>query len=249
MNIQKKKVERNREWSVSTQKKLASMLGVSAFLSGAVLSACDLGTNTTSGAVLPPETGASSERETLSSSSEQATLNSSSSSERSSSSLEPIMTPGVVPPDIDNSSSSAYQPNSSSAPVSGVSSSSYSIDTLEITSGEIAPPDTLEPESGSPFDQSHDLSSSSSIPPFPPQAGVVELDPESSSSSVDVLPSSSANEVEIDSTLTAGLPVLEESSSSAEPEPFPGDPIEIEPEPLSGVVAEPEVIYIDDPKD
>lgn len=202
MNIQKKKVERNREWSVSTQKKLASMLGVSAFLSGAVLSACDLGTNTTSGAVLPPEAGASSERESLSSSSEQATLNSSSSSERSSSSLEPIMTPGVVPPDIDNSSSSAYQPNSSDTPpIAGISSamqdppkmssSSYAVDTLEVTAGEIVPPlesssssEFLEPESGTNIDTGH----------------------------------------------------LDSSSSSAEPEPLPGDPIVLDPEPLSGIL-------------
>lgn len=233
MNISKGKVLKNYEWSASTQRKLASLLGVSAMISGVALTACDLGSNTTSSsesgselssssAELPPESGV----------------------------VEPEPTCGDMPCDRQESlSSSSVQPNSSSAPVSGVSSSSYSIDTLEITSGEIAPPDTLEPESGSPFDQSHDLSSSSSIPPFPPQAGVVELDPESSSSSVDVLPSSSSNEVEIDSTLTAGLPVLEESSSSAEEIYIPaGDPV-LPPEPLSGDVAEPDVTYIDDPKD
>ncbi|WP_405341890.1 hypothetical protein [Fibrobacter sp.] len=213
MNIRKSKVVKNREWSASTQKKLASMLGVSAMISAAALTACDFGSNTTdrnvsgselssSSVDLPPESGVVEPPEPtcgelpcdgyerLSSSSEQ---------QNSSSSSEPPLSAGILPPQIDESSSS-----------------SYSIDSLEVTSGEIAPPDTLEPESGSPFDQLHDLSSSSTIPEFPPQAGVVEPDFGSSSSSVDVLPSSSSNEVEIDSTLTAGLPVIEESSSSEE---------------------------------
>jgi hypothetical protein len=55
--------------------------------------------------------------------------------------------------------------------------------------------------------------------------------------------SSSSSE---DEYITAGLPVL---SSSSEPEPLPGDPIELPPEPLSGDVADPDPIYIDDPKD
>ena len=235
MNIQTGKVLKNCEWSASTQKKLASMLGVSAMLSlsGAALTACD----STSGSVLGPELSSSSEN-----------------LPPESGVVEPEPTCGDMPCDGEfPPSSSSLQPNSSSSdPVSGISSSSlepplsagilppqieessssYEIDTLEITSGEIAPPpDTLEPESGSPFDQSHDLSSSSMIPEFPPQAGVVEPDFGSSSSSVDVLPSSSSNEVEIDSTLTAGLPIIEESSSSAEERYIPaGDPV-LPPEP------------------
>ena len=38
MNIRKCKVEKNREWSASTQKRLAAALGVSALVS---LTACD----------------------------------------------------------------------------------------------------------------------------------------------------------------------------------------------------------------
>ena len=226
MNICKGKVLKNCEWSASTQKKLASMLGVSAMISAAALTACDLGSNTTSGDITgSPET-------TLSSSSEEdqptcgevpcdgeypssssKRLNSSSSSVKdnsSSSTEEPPLSAGILPPEIEQSSSS-----------------SYSIDTLQVTSGEIAPPDTLEPESGSPFDQS--LSSSSSGPEFPPQAGVVAPPEfESSSSTEDVLSSSSAMDVEIDSTLTAGLPVIEESSSSEERFIPAGDPVIIE---------------------
>ena len=261
MNIQKGKVLKNCEWSASTQKRLASMLGVSAMLSlsGAALTACDLGSNTTSGAVSGPEVSSSSE-----------------DLPPESGVVEPPEpTCGEMPCDgQEPPSSSSVQPNSSSSgPVSGISSSSFdypplagilppssssnAIDTWQVTSGEIAPPDTLEPESGSPFDQS----SSSSGPEYPPLGGIVML-PESSSSSEKVESSSSEEEYvtaglpvieessssanEIDSTLTAGLPVL---SSSSEPEPLPGDPIELPPEPLSGDVADPDPIYIDDPKD
>lgn len=213
MNIRKGKVVKNCEWSASTQKKLASMLGVSAMISAAALTACDLGSNTTSGDITgSPETTLSSssedDQENPSSSSKRLNSSSSSVKDDSSSSIgEPPLSAGILPPDDLYSSSSSTQPNSSSSPVAGISSSSYEIDSLQVTSGEIAPPDTLEPESGSPFDQSHDLSSSSSGPEFPPQAGVVAPPEfESSSSSVD----------EIDSTLTAGLPVIEESSSSEE---------------------------------
>lgn len=229
MNIRKGKVVKNCEWSASTQKKLASMLGVSAMISAAALTACDLGSNTTSGDITgSPETTLSSSSEEdqptcgevpcdgeYHPSSSSKRLNSSSSSVKdnsSSSAEEPPLSAGILPPEIEQSSSS-----------------SYSIDTLQVTSGEIAPPDTLEPESGSPFDQSHDLSSSSSGPEFPPQAGVVAPPEfESSSSTEDVLSSSSAMDVEIDSTLTAGLPVIEESSSSEERFIPAGDPVIIE---------------------
>ena len=225
MNISKGKVLKNCEWSAATQKRLASMLGVSAMLSAAALTACDFGSNTTSGDVASPELSSSS----INLPPESGVV------EPPEPTCGEMPCDGQFPP-----SSSSVQPNSSSTPVSGVSSSSfdypeypplagilppqdissssYAIDTLEITSGEIAPPDTLEPESGSPFDQSHDLSSSS------------QADPSSSE----------------DEYLTAGLPVL---SSSSEPEPLPGDPIELPPEPLSGDVADPDPIYIDDPKD
>ena len=208
MNISKGKVLKNLEWSASTQKKLASMLGVSAMLSAAALTACDFGSNTTSGDVVSPELSSSSEN----------------LPPESGVVEPPEPTCGEMPCDGEYPpSSSSVQPNSSSStpvsevsssssdypdypPLAGIlppqSSSSYAIDTLEITSGEIAPPDTLEPESGSPFDQSHDFSSSS-------QTAL-------SSSSTEVLSSSSEREVEIDTTLTAGLPVIEESSSSEE---------------------------------
>ena len=222
MNIQKGKVLKNCEWSASTQKRLASMLGVSAMLSAAALTACDLGSNTTSGAVSGPEVSSSSE-----------------DLPPESGVVEPpeptcgeLPCGGQEPP-----SSSSVQPNSSSSgPVSGISSSSfeypplagilppssssYAIDTLQVTSGEIAPPDTLEPESGSPFDQS----SSSSGPEYPPLGGIVML-PESSSSSEKVVSSSSEEEY-----VTAGLPVIEESSSSEERYIPAGDPV-LPPEP------------------
>ena len=211
MNISKGKVLKNREWSASTQKKLASMLGVSAMLSAAALTACDFGT--TSGDVTGPELSSSSENlppesgvveppeptcgempcdgeypPEISSSSQEQPLMSSSSSQPSmpfsSSDYPPLA--GIVAP---SSSSIDFRPHSSS---------SYAIDTLEITSGEIAPPDTLEPVSSS----------------------------------------SSTLEVEIDTTLTAGLPVIEESSSSEEFYVPAGDPVLPE-----------DPIYIDDPKD
>ena len=238
MNIQKGKVLKNREWSASTQKKLASMLGVSAMISAAALTACDFGT--TSGDVTSPELSSSSEN----------------LPPESGVVEPPEPTCGEMPCDGEYPpSSSSVQPNSSSStpvsevsssssdypeypPLAGIlppqSSSSYAIDTLEITSGEIAPPDTLEPESGSPFDQSHDFSSSS-------QANL------SSSSEGEILTaglpvieesSSSEREVEIDTTLTAGLPVIEESSSSEEFYVPAGDPVLPE-----------DPIYIDDPKD
>ena len=207
MNIQKGKVVKNCEWSAATQKKLASMLGVSAMLSAVALTACDYGT--TSGSVVVPEVSSSFED------------------------LPPES--GVVePPEPTCGDLPCDEPHSSS--------SSIRLDSLEITSGEIIPPFESsssseeefppqagilppEPEAGSPFDQFYDSSSSSSEPEYPPLAGVVTIQESSSS---EALPSSSSDE--IDSTLTAGLPVIEE------------------PEPLSGDVAEPDVIYIDDPK-
>lgn len=55
MEIKKAKVSGNREWSPSTQKKLASMLGVSAatVLASAALTACDT-TSASSGDVVEP---------------------------------------------------------------------------------------------------------------------------------------------------------------------------------------------------
>ena len=249
MNISKGKVLKNREWSASTQKKLASMLGVSAMISAAALTACDFGT--TSGDVTSPELSSSSEN----------------LPPESGVVEPPEPTCGEMPCDGEYPpSSSSVQPNSSSStpvsevsssssdypdypPLAGIlppqSSSSYAIDTLEITSGEIAPPDTLEPESGSPFDQSHDFSSSS-------QTAL-------SSSSTEVLSSSSEREVEIDTTLTAGLPVIEESSSSEEFYVPAGDPVIPEYEssssseerfiPAGDPVLPEDPIYIDDPKD
>lgn len=162
MDIKKSKISGNREWSPSTQKKLASMLGVSAatVLVSAALTACDT-TSATSGQVVEPT------------SSEQ-------------------MTCGEMPCDweYDESSSSVAESSSSQTrysssidPVGGISSnsepprplsSSYEIDTLDVTSGEVIPPEFLEPESGSNIDTGH-LESSSSVAPS--SSSVAELVP------------------------------------------------------------------------
>ena len=214
MEIKKGKVLKDRDWSLKTQKNLASMLGITAALSlsGAALTAC-------SGDVSAPSD------EDLSSSSEvildgmgpiddrwqdvSSSSVSSSSSGKMSSSLEP--TSGI------SSSSEPPRPLSSSSedpPLSaGIlppSSSSYEIDTLEVTSGEVIPPEIVGPESGSNIDIGH-LESSSSIA-------------EPSSSSYQRIESSSA---------TSGLPLssweeVPPSSSSAETEPLPGEPIELD---------------------
>ncbi len=153
MDIKKSKISGNREWSPSTQKKLASMLGVSAatVLASAALTACDT-TSATSGQVVEPT------------SSEQTTC-------------------GMMPCgwEYDESSSSVAESSSSQTrysssidPVGGISSnsepprplsSSYEIDTLDVTSGEVIPPEFLEPESGSNIDTGHLESSSSEAEP------------------------------------------------------------------------------------
>jgi DNA-binding transcriptional regulator YdaS (Cro superfamily) len=136
MDIKKAKVLGNCEWSPSTQKKLASMLGVSAatVLASAALTACDT-TSATSGDVIEPT------------SSEQ-------------------MTCGEMPCD--------WEYNESSSSQTRLSSSSYEIDTLDVTSGEVVPPEFLEPESGSNIDTGH-LESSSSVAPS--SSSVAELVP------------------------------------------------------------------------
>ncbi len=207
MEIKKGKVLRDRDWSLKTQKNLASMLGITAALSlsGAALTACDT-TSATSGDVVEPT------------SSEQ-------------------MTCGEMPCDGDirpESSSSEKGPNSSSLdPTSGISSSSYEIDTLDVTSGEVIPPEYIEPESGSNIDTGH-LESSSSEAPSSSSYQRIE-----SSSTTSGLPHSSSDAI---------LP----SSSSTEPGPLAGDPIVTEPvvEPgpmLSGVI-EDTPVHVDEPK-
>lgn len=188
MDISKKKVERDRNWSLKTKKNLASMLGITAALSisGAALTACnetvvggDIESDSSSSEEILDGMGPIDDRwQDMSSSSV-----SSSSSGKMSSSMEP--TSGI------SSSSEPPRPMSSSDEVitSGIlppSSSSYEIDTLEVTSGEVIPPEIVGPESGSNIDTEH----------------------------------------------------LESSSSIAEP--LSSDSIEIEPQPLSGDVAEPE---------
>lgn len=143
MDIKKAKVSGNREWSPSTQKKLASMLGVSAatMLASAALTACDT-TSASSGDVVGPT------------SSEQTTC-------------------GEMPCDWEyNESSSSVAQSSSSQ--TRLSSSSYEIDSLDVTSGEVIPPEFLEPESGSNIDTGH-LESSSSVAPS--SSSVAELVP------------------------------------------------------------------------
>lgn len=210
MDISKKKVEKNLAWSPSTQKKLASMLGVSAatVLASAALTACDT-TSATSGDVIEPT------------SSEQ-------------------MTCGEMPCDGDirpESSNSEESPNSFGIePTSGISSSSmaprplsssYEIDSLDVTSGEVIPPEYIEPESGSNIDTGHLESSSSSYQRI------------ESSSTTSGLPHSSSDAI---------LP----SSSSMESGPLAGDPVVTEPvvEPgpmLSGVI-EDTPVRMDEPK-
>ena len=193
MDIKKSKISGNREWSPSTQKKLASMLGVSAatVLASAALTACDT-TSATSGQVVEPT------------SSEQTTC-------------------GMMPCgwEYDESSSSVAESSSSQTrysssidPVGGISSnsepprplsSSYEIDTLDVTSGEVIPPEFLEPESGSNIDTGHLESSSSEAEP----------------------------------------------SSSSEPGPLAGDPIEtipVEVGPILAGVIEDTPVRMDEPK-
>ncbi len=214
MEIKKGKVLKDRDWSLKTQKNLASMLGITAALSlsGAALTACDEGvaggdieTEPSSSEQMTDGMGPIDDRwQDVSSSSAN-----SSSSGKMSSSLEP--TSGI------SSSSEAPRPNSSSSedpPLSaGIlppSSSSYEIDTLEVTSGEVIPPEIVGPESGSNIDIGH-LESSSSIA-------------EPSSSSYQRIESSSATSGLPHSSSDAVLP----SSSSTEPEPLPGEPIELD---------------------
>lgn len=212
MEIKKGKVLKDRDWSLKTQKNLASMLGITAALSlsGAALTACDEGvaggdieTEPSSSEQMTDGMGPIDDRwQDVSSSSAN-----SSSSEKFSSSIDP--TSGI------SSSSIAPRPNSSSSedpPLSaGIlppSSSSYEIDTLEVTSGEVIPPEIVGPESGSNIDTGH-LESSSSIA-------------EPSSSSYQRIESSST---------TSGLPLSSSEVvplSSSSTEPLPGDPIEID---------------------
>lgn len=209
MDISKKKVEKNREWSANTQKALVSMLGVSAatVLASAALTACDT-TSATSGDVIEPT------------SSEQ-------------------MTCGEMPCDGDirpESSSSEESPNSFGIePTSGISSSSmaprplsssYEIDSLDVTSGEVIPPEYIEPESGSNIDTGHLESSSSSYQRI------------ESSSTTSGLPHSSSDAI---------LP----SSSSTESGPLAGDPIEtipVEVGPMLSGVIEDTPVRMDEPK-
>lgn len=207
MDISKKKVEKNREWSANTQKALVSMLGVSAVT---VIAACSAGDPVTSGGDIEDADSSSSEVVTDGMGPiDDGGQDFSSSSEKAPNSSDSDPVAGI------SSSSMAPQPfssNSEDPPItSGIlppSSSSYEIDTLEVTSGEVIPPEIVGPESGSNIDTGH-LESSSSIA-------------EPSSSSFQRIESSSA---------TSGLPlssgeVIPPSSSSTEP--LPGDPIEID---------------------
>lgn len=195
MEIKKAKVFGNREWSPSTQKKLASMLGVSAatVLASAALTACDT-TSASSGDDVEPT---SSEQTTCGEMPCDWEYNESSSS-------------------VAQSSSSQTRYSSSIDPVGGISSnsepprplsSSYEIDSLEVTSGEVIPPEYIEPESGSNIDTGHLESSSSGAPS-----------------------SSSYKRIESSST-TSGLPhsssdaIQPSSSSSMELVPLAGDPV------------------------
>lgn len=224
MDISKKKVEKNREWSANTQKALVSMLGVSAVT---IIAACSGGDPVASGGDIEDADSSSSEVVTdgmgpiddrwqdMSSSSV-----SSSSSDKMSSSLEP--TSGI------SSGSESPRPMSSSDEVitSGIlppSSSSYEIDTLDVTSGEVY----IEPESGSNIDTGHLESSSSSYRRI------------ESSSTTSGLPHSSSDAI---------MP----SSSSTESGPLAGDPAvtepAVEPGPMLSGVIEDTPVRADEPK-
>lgn len=247
MDIRKGKVERNREWSAATQKKLASMLGVSAMLSAAVLAACDLGSNTGDDAVVAPEGGIVAPEPTCgdnpcgdfeSSSSQKQTPESSSSSQD----IAPNLSSSVPQPPF--SSSSSYYP-----PLAGVVAPETSVSS-DVSSSSRHVNISYPMSSGMPMQYPNSSSSmrlsSSSL--MPPTSGVsMSYEPVSSSSSyrIDSL-QTTAGEVYVEPEPLAGIPEL--SSSSSEPEPLPGDPIEL-PEPLSGDVPPGDVIYIDDPKD
>lgn len=218
MEIKKGKVLRDRDWSLKTQKNLASMLGITAALSlsGTALTACN---------------------EVVASGGDIEDADSSSSE---------IVTDGMGPIDDrwqDVSSSSEKGPNSSSLdPTSGISSSSiaprplsssYEIDTLDVTSGEVIPPEYIGPESGSNIDTGH-LESSSSVAPSSSSYKRIE-----SSSTTSGLPHSSSDAI---------LP----SSSSTEPGPLAGDPAvtepAVEPGPMLAGVIENTPVHVDEPK-
>lgn len=192
MNIQKCKVDKNREWTLATQKTLAAVFGVSALFS---LSACDLTSpdSTTSGA--------------------------------------PTYTPD----------SSTFQPNSSASniPDGGNSSSSFSIDTLEVTSGEIVPPlessSSATPSSSSMFNEppmtSGILPPDQVIPPEPEAGSPLDLGNLSSSSQQRI--ESSAATAGLSSSFSDVIPPESSSSSdTVEIAPLAGDPIYIEDPPI-----------------
>lgn len=212
MDIRKSKVEKNREWSANTQKVLASFLGVSAI---SMLAACVPSDSVTGGDV---ETAPPSSNSAHLTSSDAVNPESSASVSSSSVPLSPFSSSSVPQPPL--SSSSVPRPSFSSSsfyypPLAGVIDNSYPM------------------SSGMPMNYSSSSSftrmSSSSL--MPPTSGV----------SMPYEPVSSSSSYKIDSLqTTAGEVYVEpESSSSGEPEPLPGDPIEL-PEPLSGDVAEPE---------
>lgn len=210
MEIKKGKVLKDRDWSLKTQKNLASMLGITAALSlsGAALTACN---------------------EVVASGGDIEDADSSSSE---------IVTDGMGPIDDrwQDVSSSSEKLSSSIDPVGGISSSSeaprpvsssYEIDTLEVTSGEVIPPEIVGPESGSNIDTGHLESSSSSYQRI------------ESSSTTSGLPHSSSDAI---------LP----SSSSTEAGPLAGDPAvtepAVEPGPMLSGVIENTPVHEDEPK-
>ena len=217
MDIKKSKISGNREWSPSTQKKLASMLGVSAVT---IIAACSGGDPVVSGGDIEDADSSSSEVVTDGMGPiDDGGQDFSSSSEKAPNSSDSDPVAGI------SSSSMAPQPfssNSEDPPItSGIlppSSSSYEIDTLEVTSGEVIPPEIVGPESGSNIDIDH-LESSSSI-----------AEPSSSS----------FQQIRFSST-TSGMPlssgeVIPPSSSSTEQ--LPGDSLEVPPPPPQAGVIE-----------
>lgn len=229
MDIRKSKVEKNRKWSANTQKVLASFLGVSAV---SMLAACVPSDSVTGGEVdathpSPDPAQMMSGDVAYPESSSSISSSSESRPQSSSSSINvPPLTAGIVAPEssISNEVSSSSRHVDISYPMSSGGVMYYTSSSSSMRSSSSSP---LPVTSGVPMSyQPVSSSSSYKIDSLQTTAGEIVPPVESSSSSIN-------NE---EPPPLAGIPEL---SSSSEPEPLPGDPIEL-PEPLSGDVAEPE---------
>lgn len=162
MDIKKAKVLGNREWSPSTQKKLASMLGVSAatVLASAALTACDT-TSASSGDVVEPT---SSEQTTCGAmpcdweyneSSSSVAQSSSSQTRLSSSNYEidslEVTSGEVIPPEYiepesgSNIDTGHLESSSSSSSGDAIPPSSSSMELVPLAGDPVVPEPVVEP--------------------------------------------------------------------------------------------------------